>query len=202
MRKIFYIIIALTSMSVMHSCELLPLQTDEKYEGRALNPYTGMNCLEFLETKTDDSGQRIFTNMRKAISICELEDLYSQTEEKLTYLLLDDTKLKDSEVETAEVDTDKREALRNKLLFHVLQGDYHAYGTLSYAPTYVVTMYRSSDYVISVNLLKSDNRNQEGRFVVSYSNIKTGKESSTYAYASNYLFTNGAGHILNSALNL
>ncbi len=202
MKRILFMIVLFAVAITQCACELLPLQTTEKYEGKSLNPYTGMNCLEFLESKQDDSGQFLLRNMRAAIRECGLEELYSQMSVKRTYLLLDNSQLTEEEIAEAQSDPEAKQKLTNKLLLHIIQGNYHAYGTLKYEPTTVISMYESSDYIITLNLDKSSSRYTEGRLSVSCTNIMKNTSSSTTGKSTNYFFTNGVGHILNKALTL
>ena len=173
--------------AVLNSCEMLPLQTDEKYHGTALDPNTGMSCLEFIESRPD-----LFTNLREAIKVCELESYYTQTSSKQTYLLLSDKAITTSEVELAKTDAAAKTKLINDLRFHIIQGYYHAYGTLNYDPIFVITCFDSPKAIMTIKLeTHISNSAEEGA-------IKTMELTGQVVrkcVSSNHFFTNGVGHI-------
>lgn len=189
MKKIIYLLAVLIAAS-LSSCELLPLQTNEKYRGEALDPHTGLSCMQYIESMPE-----LFSNLREAIAVCGLEDYYTQTSEKLTYLLLTNTAILPAEVESAKINAADRTKLRNDLLFHIVQGYYHGYGTLNYDPIFVVTMYESPNAIMTLKLeTHISDRNQEGTLKAM---DQTGSSVVT-CVSSNYFFTNGVGHIFNA----
>lgn len=184
--KIFYIVLAVMFLS---SCEWLPLQTGDDYDGKPLDTNTNMSCLEFIESRQD-----IFSNFREAISICEMEDYYSDQSTSRTYLLLSNTALTSAEVANATT-PDKVQSLKNILLYHIVQGYYHGYGgTLNYDPTYVVTMWEDPTAIMSLTLGQSAS-SFTGQDVIRAME-QCGSSSTVTAVSSNYFLTNGVAHVL------
>lgn len=200
MKRISYILSLFAVIAMLGSCELLPLQTNEKSEGKAIDPYTGLSCLEFIQYIQDDNGSFLLSNMYKAIQLCGIEDLYSQEQPERTYLLLDNTLITQDHLDQAANDPEALAKLKDKLLFHIIQGNYHSYGTLSYESRAVVTMYDTSDYIVSLALVKSANRYNEGRLDVTLKNVKTNASSTASVRSSCYFLTNGVGHIMAKAV--
>lgn len=185
--KISVLVITMVATIAFHSCEWLPLYTDEKYTGEALNGETGMNCMEFIESRPD-----IFSNLKEAIDICGIRDYYTQSNVKRTYLLLTNTALSAAEVANATT-PEKITALRNVLLFHIVQGFYHAYGTLSYDPAYVITLWKDPNAIMSLTLGQSASSFQNQDTVRAMD--QCGSSSAVVAVSSNYFLTNGVAHV-------
>lgn len=186
--KIFCVLLLAMFFS---SCEWLPLQRDEEYMGKALDPNMNMSCLEFIESRQD-----IFSNLREAIRICGLEEYYSDLSIKRTYLLLNNNALNAAEIVNATT-LEKIKELSDILLFHIIQGYYHGYGgTLNYDPTFVVTMWENPEAIMSLTLGQSKNSrvNQDVIRVME----QCGSSTVVVAVSSNYFLTNGIAHVLDN----
>lgn len=176
------------------SCSKLPLQKQFKYNPEPLDPHQGVSCWQFICENED------LATMKNAIELCGLSDYYSTKESLYTYLLLDETAF-NSHILTkyeasspAEIDP---ETLRDILLFHIIKGSYSSYyGTISYDPEHVITLWKSQDAVMTIKLLdtsSSHSQRQQDRVTLM---DQCGSSTVVSATASDLLMTNGPAHIL------
>lgn len=164
----------------------LKLQRDELYKGGSIDPHENMTCWEFLNAHQDK-----FSMLISGIEICGMEDLYKQTDQKYTYLALTDKAIS-GDVNKATT-PEMIQALKDILLFHIIKGDYHGYGTLSYSPTFVETLYKG-DAKMSI-MLSGVNSNEDyiDRIMLMSG---CGSSSVRYSVGSNHICTNGPVHVM------
>jgi len=179
--------------SILISCEMLPLYTNPEYNGKALDINQNMTCWEFIESRPD-----LLSNMKTAIEICDLKDLYSQTSKKYTYLLLTNAAINEAELVDASTSEVKKNDLKNILLYHIIRGNYHAYGTLGYDVVFVVTLWEDPNAIMSLKLgtSKTDYNIQDALFAMEL----CGNSVVRRARTSNLIMTNGPAHVFDNKL--
>lgn len=190
MKYIGFLILALSLIG----CDKLPLQRSYDYDPKPLDPHQYMTCWEYIE---QDSR---LASMKTAVERCALTEYYSQTAQKYTYLLLDETAFTDyilPQLEAASIEEADTEAMKEILLFHIIRGEYNGYnGTLSYDPSHVLTLWEDLDAVMTSKLYNDfDSLSQKLQDRVTFMD-QCGHSTVVYATMSNLLMTNGSAHIL------
>lgn len=190
MKYIGFLILALSLIG----CDKLPLQRSYDYDPKPLDPHQYITCWEYIE---QDSR---LASMKTAVERCALTEYYSQTAQKYTYLLLDETAFTDyilPQLEAASIEEADTEAMKEILLFHIIRGEYNGYiGTLSYDPSHVLTLWEDLDAVMTIKLYNDfDSLSQKLQDRVTFMD-QCGHSTVVYATMSNLLMTNGSAHIL------
>lgn len=185
-RYITFVIVALAAVS-FHAC--LPLQTNEVYEGVALDPYEGVTCWEFLQKHKDELGSYI-----EGIEMCGLKDYFTQTSTEYTFLPLTDKAIKE-DVDAAKADPAKVQDLKDILLFHIIKGSYHGYGSLGYDVKFVETLLGGSAQMSICLQAYLNNRYQLDRVQLM---TDCGSSDVVYSIACNHICTNGPAHLLDT----
>jgi hypothetical protein len=175
------------------SCSKLPLQQSHKYAPTSLDRRQGVDCWSYIQSASD------LATMKEAIEKCGMQDYYSQSDRKCTYLLLDETAfftyiLPSLEVgDIGEAPVDK---LKDILLFHIIKGEYDSYnGAVGYDPVYVLTMWQDVNAVMTIKLddsVSKSNRQQDRLTLME----QCGRSTAVKATSSDLLMTNGPAHIL------
>jgi len=185
MKKIVTIISIALAVSFLSSC--MPLQVNEEYLGESLNPYEGVTCWEFLQKHSDELGCYI-----EAVELCGVKDYFTQTNTEYTFLPLTDAAIK-SDLEAAKADAGKVAALKDIILFHIIKGSYHGYGSLGYDVKFVETLL-GGDSKMSICLQSYlNNQYQLDRVQLM---TDCGSSSIVYSIACNHICTNGPAHLL------
>lgn len=185
--------IFITVLIVLFSaCDKFPLQSNDDFNPQKLDIYQHKTCWEFIESRQD-----IFQNLKEAIIKCGLKEYYIQTERVYTYLLLNDDafinyifqELNVSDIESADVDR-----LKDILLFHIIKGNYHAYGTLGYDPIHIITCWENANAIMTIKLVdgKSSSAEQDRLVLMDM----CGSSIPIYAVTSNLIMDNGPAHVL------
>lgn len=186
MKNFIHLFIALAVAGTITSCDLA-LQRNDEYTGSTLDIYQHKTCWEYMESRPD-----LFTSMMDGLELCGMTDYYTQTTTTYTYLLLTETAIAEK-VAAAKTDSEQLQELKDIFLFHIIKGEYHAYGILTYNVTYVDTLLGGESKMSMVLQQAASDRNKIDRL-----NLMTNCGSSTVvtAVASNYIMTNGPAHIL------
>jgi len=185
MKRLIAITTVILAALLSNAC--LPLQTNEEYLGTALDPYEGVTCWEFLQKHTDELGCYI-----EAIELCGIKDYFTQTTTEYTFLPLTDKAIKD-DLEAAKADPSKVQALKDILLFHIIKGSYHGYGSLGYDVKFVETLLGGSDKMSICLQAYLNNRYQLDRVQLM---TDCGSSTVVYSIACNHICTNGPAHLL------
>lgn len=189
MKKFFYTFVCAIFSVILYSCDL-ELQTNEDYKGTSLDIYQHMTCWEYMEQHADE-----FSSMMKAVELCGMKEYYTQMDTRYTYLLLNETAIADK-VKEVEQDPSLLISLQDILKFHIIKGEYHAYGTLDYNIKYVDTLL-GGDAEMSLSLDYGEphaaDRNDVDRLVVMKG---CGSSEVVTALESNLIMDNGPAHIL------
>jgi len=188
MKKIFIFLITICLLGLFSSCSL-KLQKDEPYTGKSLDPHEYMTAWDFLQTRPD-----LFASMSEALVLCGVDQYYKQTANTYTFLPFVESAIK-SDLDAAKADPSLVPALKDVLLFHIIKGDYHGYGTLNYSVKYVETLLGGTD-IMSITLYK----NQGAEINIDRVQLMTDCGSSTVVYSigCNHLCTNGPVHIMDT----
>lgn len=189
MKKFFYTFVCAIFSVILYSCDL-ELQTNEDYKGTSLDIYQHMTCWEYMEQHADE-----FSSMMKAVELCGMKEYYTQMDTRYTYLLLNETAIADK-VKEVEQDPSLLISLQDILKFHIIKGEYHAYGTLDYNIKYVDTLL-GGDAEMSLSLDYGEphaaDRNDVDRLLVMKG---CGSSEVVTALESNLIMDNGPAHIL------
>lgn len=186
MKRIASTIFAVAAVCVA-AASCLKLQTNEKYEGEALDPHEYCTAWEFMQKHSD-----IFSNMMQAVQDCGLKEYYTQTAQTYTYIVFSDDEMAKS-VAAYTADPSKKAQLADTLKFHIIKGDYHGYGTLGFMPIDVETLL-GPDYRMSMALTGHENSEYEiERIVLMRGLVDSSDEPKSDG--ANHLCTNGPVHV-------
>lgn len=187
MKKYFSILTVVLATLLSNAC--LPLQTNEKYEGVTLDPYEGVTCWEFLHKHKDELGSYI-----EGIELCGIQEYFTQTTTEYTFLPLTDAAIK-ADVDAAKADPSKIQTLKDILLFHIIKGSYHGYGSLGYDIKHVETLLDGSAQMSICLQTYLNNRYQLDRVQLM---TDCGSSTVVYSIACNHICTNGPAHLLDT----
>jgi uncharacterized surface protein with fasciclin (FAS1) repeats len=179
-------------MFLLTGCDKFPLQTDYEYNPKKIDIYQHKTCWEFIESRPD-----ILSTMNEAIVKCGLQNYYTQTERVYTYLLLNNDAfanyifLQLNVTNVVDADSTK---LTNMLLYHIVKGNYSAYGQLNYDPIHVLTCWNDINAVMTIKLndTKTSSADQDKLILMD----QCGKSTQFPAVTSNLIMTNGPAHVL------
>ena len=198
-------LILLLTACCLHGC--YGIQESYDYKPAKANPYLNQSVWEYIESRQD-----IFSLFKECVEHVDaaypgFKDLYTQTTEKYTYLLLTNNAFSGTQgifnqiggsTAITEVDALDPEKLRDALLYHIVEGHYHSLdvsGSLSFSRIYVVTLLKKQDAIMTMKLEDNTGRNYYTRLVV---NENTGSSLERWAKTSNLVATNGIIHIFDS----
>lgn len=191
------LLVLIAAVMAFTACDKLPLQRSYEYDPQPLDPHQGVTCWQYIES---DPWKNL-SIMKSAIEKCGLQDYYSQTGTKYTFILLDDTAFisyvfKDFEIgDISEADKDR---LTNLLLFHIVKGEYDSYnGSLGYDPVHVLTLWQDVDAVMTIKLFDSEALSQKQQDKVTFMD-QCGKSTVIKATTSDLIMTNGPAHIISN----
>lgn len=181
----------------------LDIQGSYDYKPSLVDPNLNMSAWEFIESRTDT-----FSILKQAIEFVDqtypgFKDLYTQTDRKYTYLFLNNAGFtattggvfRNAGGGIASVSQMNPAALRNILLYHIVDGFYHSHsreGSLSFDPINVITMLRSQDAIMTMKISNANSRTEFSRLIV---NDTAGSSTPVMAATSNLIATNGAIHV-------
>ena len=200
--KTYAILVAFTITLMVQSC--LPLAEDFQYTPTPLNGKLKISAWEFISQRTDFAD---FKTIIKASGIDTL--LYSQTDKKYTYLLLNQagvaSLLKDKyanmTVATVGTLTDTQKSdLKNRLLYHIIDGYYYGLpgGNLGFDPVNVSTLWKDSFSIMVLKLDKDPSLTYSGLndCRLGVNNYKPLADPAFRAITSNLFVTNGVMDVL------
>jgi len=186
-----YILTLAIILCALSGCEV---QDSYDYEPANIDNNVYMTTWEYINQRQD-----VFSSLKQTIEHCGLEDMYKQTDKKYTYLLWRDDAFTRSGGIFSKYSSDGTvagldvEAVSNALLYHTVNGYYHALGTLSFDPLNVITLWKSQEALMTLNLSNSNDINYYSRI---YINDNLGSSVRVVAVTSNLLTTNGVIHVL------
>jgi hypothetical protein len=106
---------------------------------------------------------------------------------------LTDKAIKD-DLDAAKADATKVPALKDILLFHIIKGSYHGYGTLRYDVVHVETLL-GGDAKMSICISSDGNQYERDRVKLM---TDCGSSTVVYSIACNHICTNGPAHLLDT----
>ena len=174
----------------------LELQKDYDYKASVDDPHVNMTAWEFLQTRQD-----LFSELIEAIEYTGLKDYYTQTENKYTYLALNNTAMKlyreaNFPGEKSITNCDK-EAVKKTLLYHIVDGEYSSYGQLKVESMFVLTMLPGENGLMTMCVWKNPWQAAVGKILVNETG-SNGKSLQRNAKTSNILPVNGVIHIFDN----
>ena len=193
MKKIIYrtlcFCLALLSLT---GCSL-DLQKDYEYESSVDDPHINMTAWEFFLSRQD-----LFSELTKAIEYTELKDHYTQTDNKYTFLALNNTAMQAYREGTfpgkASITDCDKETLKNMLLYHIVDGEYSSYGQLKVEAMFVLTLLPGEKGLMTMTVWKNPWQAAVGKILVNETG-SNGKSPQRTAKTSNIMPTNGVIHI-------
>jgi hypothetical protein len=190
MKKIIYISFAFALL--LSGCMGIP--EDYEYTPVNKNNKLDMTVWEFIQSRPD-----VFSDMREAVREAGVDStLYYSGSTKYTYLLLNNTAMGSLKTLLGEINSSNKSQWINVLKYHIIDGYYHGLGTLSFDPTPVITLWRSQDAYMTLQL-ESRNSFNYSRLIVNGLNPEWNDLTNTYKYAvtSNLMCNNAVCHVLN-----
>lgn len=204
MKNIFKLMLGVIMVT---SCNGFGLQKDYKYESKPLDPHIDMTTWEFInEGYLKDS----LTIFKEAIVYAGLEEMYQQTGNVYTYLLINNFGMNKFIVAKGVTDIHhiEKEQVARMLQYHTIIGEYHAYNKkLPVEPIYVKTKLEDMEHqdwgMMTIKVNKSS-QNSIGQYPnISNGNIVINETGSNFkakrisSVTSNIMPKNGFIHIFN-----
>lgn len=192
----------LFSLSLIFSCEDLPLQKSYKYDGKALDINTKISAYEWLKSRGSQ-----YSVMIEAIEYSDMKSFYSQDSIKYTFLVIENKALEtwannNGALTISEIDKEK---VRNLLKYHIIKGQYSVYDKkCPIEPSFVKTLLDGEDGLLTINCSKSSYpiyNAQDGPVVTSGNIIvnalyANGASPQRTSITTNIITTNGVIHTL------
>lgn len=199
LKKYIYGAVALSMLCLLPACNDFRMQTDYKYVSQPLDPHIEMNAWEYMLSREDMS------EMVEAVTYTGLEHLYTQTDEVLTYLFLNNDAIasfRNAHSQVAKIEYCDRDQVERLLRYHIVLGEYHALNKqLPVQPIYVKTLLDGEWGLMTLKVNKSSS-NSIGSPIAN-GNIVANETSSNFrskrigSVSSNIFPTNGVIHIFN-----
>lgn len=172
----------------------LGIPEDYEYTPANKSNVVDMTVWDFIKSRPD-----VFSEFTAVIRESGIDTtLYFSTSTKYTYLLLNNSAMGSLTAVLGAITPANKTRWENMLKYHIIDGYYHGLGVLNFDPTPVVTLWRSPDAYMTLQL---ENRNSfnYSRLIVNgldpaWQNLTN---SFKYAVTSNLMCTNGICHVLN-----
>ncbi len=171
----------------------LGIPEDYEYTPANKSNVVDMTVWDFIKSRPD-----VFSEFTAAIRESGIDTtLYYSSTTKYTYLLLNNSAMGSLTAILAVTPTNKAK-WENLLKYHIIDGYYHGLGQLNFDPTPVVTLWRSPDAYMTLQL---ENRNSFNYSRLIVNGLDPAWQSLTnslkYAVTSNLMCTNAVCHVLN-----
>lgn len=180
------------SILVLTSCDL-SLQKDYDYESSVADPHVKVTAWEFLQDHKD-----LFSELIAAIEYTDLKDRYTQTDNKYTFLALNNVAMQayilDKFPGEASITDCDKETVKDMLLYHIIDGEYSSYGQLQVEPMFVLTLLKGENGLMTLSVWKNPWQAAVGKIIVNQTG-SNGKSPQRQAKTSNILPTNGVIHV-------
>lgn len=194
MRKtvIYKLFVGMLSVIALTGCDL-ELQRNYDYEASVDDPHVNMTAWEYILDHDDT-----FSEFISAVEYAGLQDYYTQTESKYTYLILNNTAMQsyrdDNFTGVASITDCDKEAVRDMLLYHIVDGEYSSYGQLPVEAIFVLTMLSGEQGLMTMAVQKNPWQASVGTVLVNETG-SNGNSPQRAAKTSNIMPTNGVIHI-------
>lgn len=175
------------------SCEL-ELQKDYDYKPSVDEPHLNITAWEYFK-----NNEVIFADFIEAIEYAELKEYYIRTDKKFTYLVLENAAMRSFRERlfpgvTTITDCDK-EAVKEMLLYHIIDGEYSSYGQLKVEPMFVLTMLPGEQGLMTMSVWKNPWQAAVGKILINETG-SNGNSPQRKVKTSNIMPLNGVIHIL------
>lgn len=171
----------------------LDLQKDYDYKPSVEDPHVNVTAWEYFQ-----DNKNTFSELIQAIEYTGLKDYYTQTDNKYTYLALNNAGMQayreNAFPGVASITDCKMETVRDMLLYHIVDGEYSSYGQLQVEPMFVLTMLKGEKGLMTMSVWKNPWQAAVGKILVNETG-SNGKSPQRNAKTSNILPTNGVIHI-------
>ena len=171
----------------------MELQKNYDYEASIDDPHVNVTAWEYFQDHQD-----VFSEFTTAIEYTGLKDYYTQTENKYTYLALNNTAMQSYRENAfpgiASITDCDKETVKNMLLYHIVDGEYSSYGQLQVEAMFVLTMLPGEKGLMTMSVWKNPWQAAVGKILVNETG-SNGKSPQRNAKTSNILPTNGVIHI-------
>lgn len=172
------------------------LQTDYDFKPEVLDPKVNTTAWEFFKTRPD-----VFSGLVDAIQYAGLEDFYKQNQVKYTFLALNNTAINTfitntnpAAISITQID---REVVKKMLQYHIVKGEYSAYGQLPVEPIFVLTNLPGEEGLMTILVRKSPWQDDAGKVIINDTG-SNGNSPSRSAVTSNITPTNGVIHVMSN----
>ena len=139
------------SVIALAGCDL-ELQKNYDYEASVDDPHVNVTAWEYFQDHQD-----VFSEFTTAIEYTGLKDYYTQTENKYTYLALNNTAMQSYRENAfpgiASITDCDKETVKNMLLYHIVDGEYSSYGQLQVEAMFVLTMLPGEKGLMTMSVL-------------------------------------------------
>lgn len=190
LNKLMMFCLALVTLT---ACGDLELQENYDYDSSVADPHINMTAWEFFQSRQD-----IFSELTKAIEYTELKDYYTQTETLYTFLALNNDAIRsymEKNFPGIENITDcDKAAVKNLLLYHIIDGEYSSYGQLPVEPQFVITLLQGEEGLMTMCVRKNPWQGAVGQIVINNTG-SNGKSPMRTARTSNIMPVNGVIHV-------
>ncbi|MEA4935298.1 MAG: fasciclin domain-containing protein [Paludibacter sp.] len=186
------ILISIGLILLMSGC--LGIQEDYEYTPSNKSNVINMNVWDFIKSRPD-----VFSEFRDAVRKSGIDStIYISDSTRYTYLILDNNAMSTLTATLGAISNSNQAKWINVLKYHIIDGYYHGLGVLTFDPTPVITLWRSQDAYMTLQL-ESKNSFNYSRLIVNGLDPAWSSLTSTYKYAvtSNLMCTNGICHVLN-----
>lgn len=190
MKHIF--IISIIIVFLFSGC--LGIPEDYEYTPANKSNVVDMSTWDFIKSRPDVFSQFIDVIRKSGIDTT----LYYSSTTKYTYLLLNNSAMGSLTAILGTVTPSNQTRWENLLKYHIIDGYYHGLGVLNFDPTPVVTLWRSPDAYMTLQL---ENRNTFNYSRLIVNGLDPASQSLTtslkYAVTSNLMCINSVCHVLN-----
>jgi hypothetical protein len=186
------LIISFGFLLLLSSC--LGIPEDYEYVPSNKSNEVNMTAWDFIKSRPD-----VFSEFRDVVRSSGIDStLYYSDSIKYTYLILDNNAMSSLTALLGVVSPSNKSNWINLLKYHIIDGYYHGIGVLNFDPTSVITLWRSQDAYMTLQL-ESRNSFNYSRLIVNGLDPAWTALTSTYKYAvtSNLMCTNAVCHVLN-----
>lgn len=189
MKHIF--LISLSAALLLSGC--LGIPEDYDYVPADKSNIVDMTAWDFIKSRPD-----VFSEFTTVIRKSGIDTtLYYSSTTKYTYLLLNNSAMGILNSILGSITASNKVRWQNLLKYHIIDGYYHGLGVLDFDPTPVVTLWRSQDAYMTLQLENKNSFNYSRLIVNGLDPVWSGLTSSLkYAVTSNLMCTNSVCHVL------
>lgn len=175
------------------------LQKDYEYIKTPIDPHVHMSVWDFIRSRPDE-----FSLLQEAISHAGMEEIYRQTDDKYTYLLINNQGMTSflGTHGSVTAETIDSAVVRKMLSYHIIEGEYHAFKKkLPVEPIFVKTLLEGEDGLLTIKVSKSQIGQATNQDQIINGNINVndvgsnGSSPEILSVTSNILTLSGPAHV-------